>query len=429
MLQYATLDDAPVFKLRADEAAEQESAQSVLVGASTVSHMTTQAACHREENEQAVYYMFRPGSTLEDMYKATKKGLTGKTFFTMDDHFSPEIKEVSGERDLNLLYVMTLNDMGAVMDQEYLIDMLEAFKALFEEFEQNYKRKVRASFTPYMFAPARRSDHAKICELNSIVVEANEKIFGTGTYDPNVRLLRPVKAGKPGNTTLSLPDGTLANFHTDTSMRGSWIIPGAYHVSDRKLRQISKDMRVFMASGLTESNGRPWDAYDIDLDIKLDEVIPMVDPNDQFPSLEAGASRSFFQEMDRSSESTQAGAEASGDEPRPSRRTLRDFMPREAEGENRRKIRKNGSKDEERKARIERSQEERRNQAKEAAKQRAKERNKASGQRLDAWSEIKGQANKVKRSLENANFNLVDNVAGLNMAESHHNISNNSESS
>lgn len=93
-MQYTVLDDAAVFKLRADESANLEHQQNILVGTSTVAHMT-QAACHREINEQAIYYMYRAGSTIEDMYKAMKKGLDTKSFFLDDDHFSSEIRDIS----------------------------------------------------------------------------------------------------------------------------------------------------------------------------------------------------------------------------------------------------------------------------------------------------------------------------------------------
>ena len=246
---------------------------------------------------------------------------------------------------------MTLNDFRAVMDQEYLMDMLEFFKDLFEDFEKKNERKIRASFTPYMFAPARRVDHPRICEYNAIIVEANSKIFGTGTYDPNIRLLRPVKTGKPGNTTITLPDGSQLNFHSDTLVRGNWQLSGAYHVSDKKLRQICKDLRVFFTKNLTEGNGRPWDAYEMDLDIELDNILPLYDPDDQFPSIEMGTARSFFNSADnRVIEESPKSQTVAG----PSNRTLGDFMPSQQEehGGARRKGKGRTQKDEERKAKI-----------------------------------------------------------------------------
>ena len=244
-----------------------------------------------------------------------------------------------------------------------------------------------------------------------------------------MRLLRPVKEGRPGNTTLRLPDGSMANFHSDTSNNGNWTLPGAYHVSDRKLRQICKDVRVFFGNKLTEGNGRPWEVYEMDVEFELTMTLPLFDPNKQHPSMETSYTRSYNQVTAGNSQGRQVEESSQEPEAGASSRTLGDYFPRQDEDreKDKRRGRRQTSREEDKRGKRERQQEERRIQARETARQKAKARNKATEERRAAWEQIRGHANKVKKDVQTANFNLIENVADLNMGSNQHEISNSSE--
>ena len=417
-MQYAALEDVPVFKIRADEGASKEAQQNLIVGASTVAHMM-KAVCNREEGETAMYYMSKPGSTLDDMYKALKKVLEEKSFFLLDDKCDPEVKK-AGKRPLMILVVMTLNDLNAIMDAEYLTDSLESFRLLTTRFETCSGRKTKLSFTQYMYAPSRRDNHVKIAEMNAIIEKANTEIFSTATYDPNTRLLRPVKTGRPGNVTVIKSDGTSDNYHTtDTSMTGNWILPGAYHVADKKLREITKDVRVFFNLAMQESNPKPWDAYDMDVEIDVDDVLPKFDPTDEYPSL---ASASLYANK----------ASARNDERReeraPGERVLGDFLEQAEEqggrqgakqdrdGAKRSRQGRDREENSDRRKRREESLEDRRQQARQLARQRTKERIRAAKNSAteEKWQEIKDKAEAVRPPVD-ARVHIEGDVANMSV--------------
>ena len=406
-MQYAALEDVPVFKIRADEGASKEQRQHLLLGASTVAHMM-KAVCNREDDETAVYYMSKPGSTLDDMYKALKKVLE-KPFFMLDENCDPEIKKDTGRRPLRILVVMTLNDLNAILDAEYLTDTLEGFRQLIQRFKVGSERDTKISFTQYMYAPSRRDSHVKLAEMNAIIEKANKEILDVATYDPNTRLLRPVKAGRPGNVTVYRPDGRSENYHSDTSMTGNWVLPGAYHVADKKLREIVKDLRVFFKFDMQEANPKPWDAYDLDVDIDVEDLLPKFDPNDEYPSLNS-ASLYANKAASGSKKTTEREEREPGD------RTLGDFLEpavdggRAQEEEHRRAKRsrqnKDRERDEERRRRREESLEDRRQQARQAARQETKERVRGAAKedKDDKWQEIKDKAETVRPPVDSRVF-------------------------
>ena len=408
-MQYAALEDIPVFKIRADEGANRERQQNLVVGASTVAHMM-KPVCNREDGETAMYYMSKPGSTLDDMYKALKKVLESKSFFLLDDKCDPKVRQ-AGKRPLMILVVMTLNDLNAILDAEYLTDTLESFRILSKRFETCSGRTTKISFTQYMYAPSRRDNHVKLAEMNAIIEKANKEIFLVATYDPNTRLLRPVKTGRPGNVTVYKPDGTSDNYHTDTSMTGNWILPGAYHVADKKLREITKDIRVFFNLNMQEPNPKPWDAYDLDVEIDVDDVLPKFDPTDDYPSL---ASASLY--ASKAAETRKEAREERG----PGERVLGDFMENGMEHDRDRAKRsrrgRDKDRDDERRRRREESLEDRRQQAKQAARQEAKERLRATEDTAtkDKWQEIKDRAETVRPPVD-VRVHIEGEVASLSV--------------
>ena len=389
----------------------------MLLGASSVAHMM-KAVCNREEGETAMYYMSRPGSTIDDMFKALKKAMDSKDFFRLDEHGDPEIKKANDDkpRPLMILVYMTLNDLNAILDAEYLTDTMEAFRQLTESFQKATGRLTRISFSLYMFAPSRREAHTRLSEMNAIIEKANKEIFLVSTYDPNTRLLRPVKTGRPGNVTLYKPDGSQENFHTDTSITGNWILPGAYHVSDKKLRQISKDIRVFFSLGMQEANARPWDAYDMDVQIELDEVLPKFNPNEEYPSLN---SASLY-----ATRAASGSQEKEKEDRAPGERTLGDFVEqaRDREGEDqdrngpkRTRTRKHEDREGDKRARRE-SQEDRRLQARQAARKRTKERLRGTTEdKSDKWQEIKTDAEGARPPTD-TRVSIEFDVASMSMS-------------
>ena len=415
-MQYAALEDVPMFKIRADEGADKEKQQCLLLGASSVTHMM-KAVCNREEGEKAIYYMSKPGSTVEDMYKALKKALENKSFFLADDHCDREIFKQTGMRPLLILVYMTLNDLNAILDAEYLTDTMEAFRQLITRFQANTRRQTRISFTSYMYAPSRRDNHGKLSEMNAIIDKANKEVFNVATYDPNSRLLRPVKTGRPGNVTLIKPDGEHENFHTDTSITGNWILPGAYHVSDKKLREIIKDVRIFFELGMQEPNSRPWDAYDLDVEIDLKETIPKFNPGEEYPSLNTAS-------LYATRAANNGGNRKEGDSQRqPGDRTLGDFVEaatddqRDHEGDDREKSKRSRqSKNRDQvKKRPSMDQEERRHMARQAARQRTKERVRgATADKEKMWQEIKDKAETVRPPTD-ARVHIEAEVASLSV--------------
>ena len=421
MLQYAALGDVPTFKIKADEGAEKEDHQFLLLGASTINHMT-KPVCNREEQETAVYYMSKPGCTVEEMYKALRKAMETKEFFLIDNHCHEDIKNRLGNgqyRPLMIVVYMSLNDLGAILDAEYLTDMLEAFRQLVVAFEEATNRKTRISFTLYMFAPSRRDFHSKLSEMNLILERANRDVFGTATYDPNTRLLRPVKPGRPGNTTLIKPNGEEENFHSDNTITGNWALPGAYHVADKKLREIMKDLRVFFNWKMQESNPRPWDAYDMDVEFQLDEAIPKFNPNDEFPSLNSALLYANRTAGSGTNRHEQNGQQQQEQEDNANGRTLGGFIEQARERGDRRRDgkQKQSTKNEEKKARLERSQEERKKSAREAARKKTKERLTMTNQdEANRWQQIRESAESVRPAIDNRT-EMEGAVANLNVGE------------
>ena len=399
-----------MFKIRADEGASREKQQNLVLGASTVAHMM-KAVCNREEGETAMYYMSKPGSTLDDMYKALKKVLEKKSFFLLDDKCDAEVKKAEGKRPLMILVVMTLNDLNAILDAEYLSDSLESFRLLIRRFETYSGRETKISFTQYMYAPSRRDNHVKIAEMNAIIEKANKEIFSVATYDPNTRLLRPVKTGRPGNVTVYKPDGSSDNYHTDTSMTGNWILPGAYHVADKKLREITKDIRVFFNLAMQEANPKPWDAYDLDVKIDVDDVLPKFDPTDEYPSL---ASASLYASKAARTRNEETEERAPGD------RVLSDFldpaMEHDRDKPKRSRQGRDKHRDDERRRRREESLEDRRQQARQAARQKAKERLRPTKDEAtkNKWQEIKDKAESVRPPVD-ARVHIEGEVANMSV--------------
>ena len=378
-----------------------------------MAHMM-KAVCNREEGEKAIYYMSKPGSTMEDMYKALKKALDTKDFFRLDQHCNEDVRK-KGTRPLMILMYMTLNDLNAILDAEYLTDVLEGFRQLVVNFENSTKRITRISFSLYMYAPSRRDSHHKLSEMNAIIEKANRDVFGVATYDPNTRLLRPVKTGRPGNISVITPEGSHENFHTDTTITGNWILPGAYHVSDKKLREIMKDVRVFFNLGMQEPNPRPWDAYDLDVEIEMDQAIPKFNPSEEYPSLE---SASLY-----ANKATGSNSRKDDDQRNPGDRTLADFVEpvlnMEDDGQDRDKSKRsrqsrNRDRDENRKKKSEEDQEERRQQAKKMARQRNRERVRASVDKAKQWQEIKDMAEAVRPPVD-TRAHIEADVASLSM--------------
>ena len=410
-----------MFKIKADENADKERIQYLLLGASTVSHMM-KPVCNREEDEVPIYYMSKPGSTMDDMYKALKKTMEEKVFLGMDTHCHQDVRdELSKEktqsnqnpkRPLYIVVYMSLNDLNAILDAEYLTDTLEGYRQLIAAFERATGRITRISFTLYMYAPSRREAHGRLSEMNAILEKANTEVFGTATYDPNTRLLKPVKVGRPGNTTVIKPDGTPENFHSDNTITGNWALPGAYHLADKKLREVCKDIRVFFGLGMQEPNKRPWNAYELDMEIDMSEALPTFNPHEEYPTLESAVLHGNRKESNSGQQEEQVDQDESA-----GGRTLGSFIneARSKSKESAKRYKKSTPSAEEKREKFEREQEERRRQARDAARKKTKERAaKANQAEAEKWQHIKDCAENARAPADNR-LDIEENVADLNV--------------
>ena len=226
--------------------------------------------------------------------------------------------------------------------------------------------------------------------MNAILEKANKEIFDMASYNPNTRLFKPVKTGRPGNTTMFKPDGNTVNFHSDNTVTGNLVLPGAYHAADKKLREISKDIRIFFKSNMQVPNQRLWDAYNLDINIDIEEVLPTFNPEKQYLSLESAMLYSKKATARKDSEESNEDEQETPPKERGGR-TLGNFLDR-ARKDSRRSKNPRFNPDE-RKARFEREQEERRRYAKDVAKKRMKDRvMKQDKAKAAKWQEIKDSA-------------------------------------
>ena len=77
-----------------------------------------------------------------------------KQFLKMDSHCEAELRDKLVKklqhRPLCILVVMTLNNLNAILDADYLTDMLESFRQLIVNFQKDTKRVTTISFMLYI---------------------------------------------------------------------------------------------------------------------------------------------------------------------------------------------------------------------------------------------------------------------------------------
>ena len=261
--QYKPISHKPKFVVKEDQGADFCGAQCLLLGASNIENM--KLSVKRSASQSAITYATKPGATIEELFEGLQRIL-------QDPHFSQDTaSKFTAPRKLLIVLFSTLNDLGAVLDKHYLTDQLQSFESLINQFSDATGRVVRFSVTPYLHAPNKKQHHEQLDDYNRIIVNANTTIFKTATYDPNVQLVRPAKAGRPGNANFMDESDTIRHFHSEAE---NWMPSAGYHISELKLKDIADDLRVFFSSELSIPNGRPWDAFDMGIEID-DEPIPM----------------------------------------------------------------------------------------------------------------------------------------------------------
>ena len=263
------------------------------MGASNVSNMFKEI--RRVKNQQAIYYFFKAGATLTEMVNGIELLLKENVIVKdLNNHSS-----IPGERPLNILFMMTLNDLDAVLNTDFVANAMETIYGLIEQFSNETQRLTTVSFMPYPHAPSRRSSHETLDDVNEYIRNQNENVFESATYDPNTLLVRPAKAGKPGNVNIkNLKNGEIEFYH---SANEHWRNQGGYHFSNSTLTKLSTDIRTFLGDDMKTGNTEPWDSYSLSLDIDLDETVPSIPEPIQ--------ARNTTLDIDLSSPNTQTASE------------------------------------------------------------------------------------------------------------------------
>ena len=208
--------------------------------------------------------------------------------------------EFQGERPLNILFMMTLNDLDAVLNTDFVANSMETVFGLVEKFSIDSGRLTTVSFMPYPHAPSRRSSHEILDDVNEYIRNQNANMFESATYDPNTLLVRPAKAGKPGNVNIkNINTGDIEFYH---SANEHWRNQGGYHFSNSTLTKLSADIRTFLGDDMKTGNTEPWDSYSLSLDIDLHDTVPSI-PEPIQPS-------NTTLDIDLSSPNTQTATEA-----------------------------------------------------------------------------------------------------------------------